>query len=244
MLVYEPKGRAREYAPLALNIFRGCGHRCSYCYAPASLKMDRTEFINPAPRKDIIKKLEKELKSGMSLFQPEDKPQVLLCFSCDPYQPLNDSLRLTRKVILLLHDAGYPVHVLTKGGTRAVPDFGLLTKKNDAFATTMTFMNPELSIKYEPNAALPKNRIEAIRIAHDLGIFTWVSLEPVIDKDETLAVIEATHDIVDHYKIGKLNHETSQIDWKAFGEEVQCIMIKLGKSHYIKKDLQDKMDKH
>ncbi len=34
MLIYVPKGRAREYSPLALNLYRGCEHRCSYCYCP------------------------------------------------------------------------------------------------------------------------------------------------------------------------------------------------------------------
>ncbi len=32
-VVYEPRGRAREYSPLALNLYRGCSSRCVYCYA-------------------------------------------------------------------------------------------------------------------------------------------------------------------------------------------------------------------
>jgi len=31
-IIYEPKGAAREYAELALNVYRGCVHRCIYCY--------------------------------------------------------------------------------------------------------------------------------------------------------------------------------------------------------------------
>ncbi len=30
-LIYTPKGRAREYAALACNVYRGCDHQCSYC---------------------------------------------------------------------------------------------------------------------------------------------------------------------------------------------------------------------
>ena len=29
-IIYEPKGRAREYAPLACNLAVGCVHRCVY----------------------------------------------------------------------------------------------------------------------------------------------------------------------------------------------------------------------
>mgnify|MGYP001557876463 FL=1 len=30
-LIYEPAGRAREYAALACNVYRGCDHACVYC---------------------------------------------------------------------------------------------------------------------------------------------------------------------------------------------------------------------
>src|SRR5215472_2137732 len=30
--IYPPRGQAGEYAPLACNPYRGCGHGCVYCY--------------------------------------------------------------------------------------------------------------------------------------------------------------------------------------------------------------------
>lgn len=30
--IYETKGRAREFCELAINLYTGCRHRCSYCY--------------------------------------------------------------------------------------------------------------------------------------------------------------------------------------------------------------------
>jgi DNA repair photolyase len=30
-IIYAPSGQAGEYAPLATNPYRGCGHKCSYC---------------------------------------------------------------------------------------------------------------------------------------------------------------------------------------------------------------------
>ena len=32
-VIYEPKGRAKEYAELAVNLYNGCSHGCEYCYA-------------------------------------------------------------------------------------------------------------------------------------------------------------------------------------------------------------------
>jgi hypothetical protein len=44
--IYPPKGQAGEYAPLAANPYRGCGHRCKYCYVPEKVirTLKRPEF--------------------------------------------------------------------------------------------------------------------------------------------------------------------------------------------------------
>jgi DNA repair photolyase len=36
LVIYEPKGKAGEYAPLALNLYAGCSHGCTYCFAPTA----------------------------------------------------------------------------------------------------------------------------------------------------------------------------------------------------------------
>lgn len=38
--IYEPRGAAREYAELALNVYEGCTHQCAYCYAVVSTPFD------------------------------------------------------------------------------------------------------------------------------------------------------------------------------------------------------------
>ncbi len=81
-VIYEPKGKAREYSPLALNLYNGCSNGCKYCYVPAYCRRDRKEFKNnTVVRKDVLKKLERdcqELKGGSQ--------QILMCFTSDPYQ--------------------------------------------------------------------------------------------------------------------------------------------------------------
>ena len=52
--VYAPKGQAGEYAPLATNPYRGCGHKCAYCYVPNVLRMDRKEFDAGAVIRETI----------------------------------------------------------------------------------------------------------------------------------------------------------------------------------------------
>lgn len=233
--IYEPKGRAREYAELACNLYRGCGHQCVYCYAPAATFQDRVSFGNPKPRKGILEQLQKD---AAKLAQREGPRSVLLCFSTDPYQPINDTHQLTHQAIRILHANGFNVTILTKGGHRAEQDF-FLYRPGDEFATTLTFMDDGSSLTWEPEAARPWERINTLYVAHRLGIETWVSLEPVIDPAETLEIIRQTHTFVDHYKVGTLNNHpwAKQIDWPKFAKDVVATLEQYGCSYYLKNDL-------
>jgi DNA repair photolyase len=43
-IIYEPKGKAREYAPLAANLYKSCSHGCRFCFAPSAMRMGRDTF--------------------------------------------------------------------------------------------------------------------------------------------------------------------------------------------------------
>ncbi len=235
-LIYEPRGRAREYAPLACNLYGGCDHACTYCYAPDAVHKDRAGFATPHTRgDDFLTRLDKE---GKRLATAHVTGQVLLCFTCDPYQHLDVAERLSREAIRILHRHGFPVSVLTKGGSRALRDINLFFN-TDAFATTLTLLSDKHSLAWEPGAALPEDRIETLQAFHKAGIPTWVSLEPVLNPESTLELIRRTHPFVDLYKVGTLNHHplAKTIDWRKFAVDATTLLASLGKQHYIKDDL-------
>jgi DNA repair photolyase len=238
-IVYEPAGRAREYAALAANLYSGCGHGCKYCYAPGALRRDSGQFHNsPQPRAKILALL----KNDCQKLSSKNTPPVLFSFTTDPYQPLDEAYQLTRYGIQILHDNGLNVEILTKGGMRAARDFDLLTPK-DAFATTLTFIDTEQSREWEPVAALPADRMEAMRLAHSKGIRVWASLEPVIDPEQSLELIRKTHTFVDLFKVGVLNHHpyANKINWHDFGWKAKKLLESLGKPYYLKHDLRQQM---
>ena len=198
-VIYETKGRAKEFNELAINLFTGCGHRCIYCYGADVTHQDKNAFENnPRPRL-TLEDLEQSAKQWSG-----DKRRILLCFVTDPYQPVEQETKLTRHAIEILHRHKLNVVILTKGGARSTRDFDLLTPQ-DAYATTLTLTNDSDSLRWEPMAAFPSERIDALMKAHELGIETWVSFEPVIYPQQTYELFQMTRGFVGHYKVGSVS---------------------------------------
>lgn len=171
-----------------------------------------------------------------------NRDRVHLSFVGDPYDLGRQDCGYTRRVLELFKKYHHPFQILTKGGSRAFLDFDLYGK-DDRFGVTLTFDNDNDSRKWEPGAALPDDRIEALRIAHEIyGISTWVSLEPVIDPLQTLHLIDLTHEYVDFYWVGKLNHDPEferTIDWVKFRSDAIQLLEKHGNDYGIKRYLKE-----
>lgn len=244
--IYEPRTRAREYSDLAINVCNGCNHKCLYCYARMMFKRYRPSenFEAVSYRTGIVEAVKNQLSSGKYKGK-----KIMLCFICDPY-PANIDTTLTREIMMAIKEAGANFSILTKGGIRAARDYDLYGS-DDSFGSTLTFMNADDSCKFEPHATLPTSRIAALNYAHQQGIRTWVSMEPVIDPKQTLELIELSMGFVDLYKVGKLNSDNCRgsehyeelkqieqsIDWKDFGERAEALLKGYGKEYYLKEDL-------
>lgn len=235
--IYAPKGQAGEYAPLAANPYRGCGHACAYCYVPAVLKMKRPDFdAGAVPRPDYLRHL---IKDAQKYQRAGITEQVMISFTSDPYHPGDNTL--TRETIKVLQDHGLGVCTLTKGGTRSLRDFDLFRPSRDAFASTLTSLDAAFSRKWERAAALPSDRLRALRTFHERGIYTWVSLEPTLDVEASLSIVQATHQYVDLYKVGRANYlkeVTRCTDWRDYTLRMIDLLQRVGAAHYIKRDLQ------
>jgi DNA repair photolyase len=234
--IYAPAGQAGEYAPLAVNPYRGCGHKCAYCYVPLITKQDRAEFDAGAIlRENFLDNLEKDARKYQAV---GSTGQVLLSFSTDPYHPGDTAP--TRRALEILIEHGLAFCTLTKGGTRALRDLDLFRPDRDAFASTLTSLDDRFSRKWERAAAPPGDRLEALSRFHDAGIFTWISLEPTLDVEASLAIVDATREFVDLYKVGKLNYVkiTKVVDWRDYTLRMIDRLSRYGKQAYVKKDLQ------
>jgi DNA repair photolyase len=236
--IYVPKGSAGEYSPLGCNPYEGCDHGCSYCYQHAMVNRFQpdSDFNNVRPKESFIEALLKDAPKFKGC------KQVLLCFACDPYNKLNNTLQTTRQVLEILLANKIAVAILTKGGRNAYQDAILLKMfgPHAMVGTTLTYDNDADSLANEPGAALPGERIEMLKYFHEMGITTWASFEPVMDPNQSLKLLELSTPYCDKFKIGKLNHNPKLeklIDWGKFLAEAVAIMRKYNKAFIIKSDL-------
>jgi DNA repair photolyase len=265
-VIYKPAGRAQEYAEskpgaddgYALNIYRGCVHHCAYCYVP---------FMPPwkweqEPKRQFHEKVEQRKGFVSKLVNDCDKMAdaglmgnpLHLCFTCDPYPP--EGHEFTRHVLEILESSGFTnVQILTKGGMLASRDFQIMARNGWKFGSTIISTSKLwqthktdhglMQEGWEPRAAPYKERAEAVKLAKAKGIFTWVSMEPVLQTFDAIRIIEELKPFVDLWKIGKINHggvispqvaEIEEgIDWAEFLTDVTAALA--GSEYIIKKSL-------
>lgn len=238
-IIYEPKGRAREYSPLAANLYLGCDHGCRYCYAPSAMRQTFSEFAKVWPRKRIREALAKD--AAKHRFSPNP---VLLSFIGDPYCRLEIEERITRHALEQFLVNHVPATILTKGGERCLRDLGLFSAfgPHIRVGATLTFWNRDKSAEWEPSAADPQDRIATLMILREHGIRTWASMEPVLDPDESLNLITAAAPYVAEFKLGKLNHDKERedkINWPAYLSSAVSILRDAGCRFYVKRDLRE-----
>jgi len=235
-MIYEPKGKAAEYAHLALNLFAGCDNACVDCWAPTAMHVPREKFVKCRHRPHLRESVEKYAPN----YSGTDK-RVHLCFSCDPYPGIKGAAELTRDVLMLLSRNSVPFQILSKSGARGIADFDLYGP-DDACAASLTMLNSVDSKKYEPGAALPMERIATLIVAKKRGIHTWASMEPVRNPAQSLELIEIAACAVDLYKLGKLNYVQNNINWREYGRRAIELLKKLNKPYFVKADLAKHLD--
>lgn len=234
-IVYEPKGKAREYAELACNLYTSCVHGCKYCYVPGAVRKSREEFCGGGVMvKDALKRFAHD-----AALLACDQRDILFSFTCDPYQS-DESAALMEEVYKIAAANDLKLSVLTKAGFRAVRHLPYFELYGWKFGTTVCFMDEKLREEWEPGAPSIHSRLMAISEAHRRGIYTWVSVEPVIDPDEALRVMWVFKNAVDLWKIGKINHFPEiekKYDWVDFRERVKARLEEFGANYYLKKSL-------
>lgn len=200
-----------EYADFCINHVEGCSHGCTFpCYAFMMAKRfgkvkNYEEWKKPKIVKNALELLEKEIPK----YKNEIK-FVHLCFTTDPFMyKFQEIERLTLKIINKLNSHSIKCTILTKG-VYPIDLTNLKTySKDNEYGITLVSLKDDFKKRFEPNSAPYLNRIESLRILHDAGLKTWVSMEPYptpnLIKQDLLEILKKVS-FVDKIIFGKLNY--------------------------------------
>ncbi|MGH8809313.1 MAG: PA0069 family radical SAM protein, partial [Noviherbaspirillum sp.] len=168
---------------VSLNPYRGCEHGCIYCYARPT-----HSYLGLSPGLDFESKvfakinapelLRRELAKASYVPEP-----IAIGVNTDAYQPCERELRLTRRVLEVLHECEHPVALITKSSL-IERDIDLLAemaaRRQAVAAVTLTTLDPTIARTLEPRATAPQRRLRTIRSLSEAGIPVGVSIAPVI----------------------------------------------------------------
>jgi len=164
-------------ADFTLNCYVGCSHRCLYCYARymQKLKNRPQEWGNFVEVKiNAAQALRRQIKK---IRAPKE---VFMSSVCDGWQPIEAKYKLSRACLKMLLETGFSVSILTKSSL-ILRDFDLLASyKTPSLGMTLTALEKNIQKALEPYASESLERINALKIAQDKGIKTWVFLGPLI----------------------------------------------------------------
>jgi DNA repair photolyase len=115
----------------------------------------------------------------------------------DPYQPLERSLKITRRLLAIMASCRQPVFIITKNAmvVRDVDHLASLAQVGAAgVALSITTLDPRLAAVMEPRASAPAARLEAVHRLAEAGVPTMVMAAPMIpglNDHEMPAILEA-----------------------------------------------------
>lgn len=207
--IYQPSGKAAEYAEWACNFYVGCSNGCDYCYCKKGILAGVMGQDKPQLKKCFrdenaaIEQFRKELGRNL-LWEGENSTLkthgIFFSFTTDPM--LEETIGLTIDALIACNDNDVPVKILTKMADWIDPflEYGYGNIDNIAIGFTLTGHD-----ELEPCASPNTERIKAMRKLHDAGFKTFASIEPIIDFPSAKSCILFTLGFCDLYKIGLMS---------------------------------------
>ena len=161
----------------SMNLYRGCTHGCIYCDSRSRCYQFTHPFEDVAVKRNAPDLLEDILRT-------KRKPVMIGTGSMsDPYQPCEETLRLTRRCLELIHRYGFGASVITKSD-RVLRDRDLFAdihqRAKSVLQMTLTVADDDLSRILEPNVSPSSRRYVILKAFQERGVPTVVWLSPFL----------------------------------------------------------------
>lgn len=209
-----------KYCPNAFHIdtYEGCPFGCKYCFANTRAggfqKQRKNEAIDS---KYLSRPFEKAFESDkefkdITVELLQHKVPLHLGGMSDPFQPREFSEHKTYELLELSNKHQYPIMISTK--VDHLPDeyWAILDPKIHAFQVSLCGMSDDFIRRYETHTPSPLNRVNFIKELRSRGFWVSVRIQPLIELNEALKVVETVNDFVnyitvEHLKIPTDNYE-------------------------------------
>jgi len=175
----------------SVNPYEGCSFNCIYCYIRGSkygVNMARNLSVKINAPELLEKQLSTRAKKG-------EYGIIALSSSTEPYMPIEEKLKLTRKLLEIILKYKFPIHVLTKSKL-VLRDLDLLKeidknailpsdlkpklKHGAIISFSISTLDEKLAKILEPGAPTPKERLETMKKCKEEGFLTGVCYIPIL----------------------------------------------------------------
>lgn len=160
-----------------MNLYRGCTHGCIYCDSRSAC------YQIGHPFEDIEVKRNADTILDDQLRRRRKKTMIHTGSMCDPYIPLENELRLTRRALKVIARRGFGLTILTKSD-RILRDMDLLEdihrKQKCVVQVTLTTHDEALCKLLEPNVSGTAARVEVLKECKRRGIPAVVWMSPIL----------------------------------------------------------------
>lgn len=185
--MHEKKVKSILSTQNGMNLYRGCTHGCIYCDSRSKCYNFDHVFEDIEVKVNAPELLEDALRRKRS------KCMIGTGAMCDPYMPIEDDLKLTRRCLEIIDRHGFGLAIQTKS-SRILRDLDLLRsiheKAKCVVQMTLTTFDESLCQILEPNVSTTRERFEVLQVLRDAGIPTVVWLSPLLpfinDTEENL----------------------------------------------------------
>jgi len=159
-----------------MNIYRGCSHGCIYCDSRSDCYKN-TDFDTVKVKENVLQIIRDELRRKVRT------GVIGTGAMSDPYNPLEQNLKLTRHALELINAFEFGVSISTKSKL-IVRDADMLQeiKAHSPVIVKMTITaeNDELCRLIEPNVSVSSQRFEALSVLAEKGIYCGVLMMPIL----------------------------------------------------------------
>lgn len=174
-----------------INPYSGCSFNCLYCYIRGSKYGEHMEE-KTSVKTNALELLDKQLNSRARKGQ---YGIIVLSSATDPYLHFEETEQLTRRMLQLILQYRFPVHIITKSNL-VLRDLDILTEIDKAAIlppdlegrlahramVTFSFSTVDDTVAkiFEPGATPPSLRLNALKCCVEQNFHTGVSLMPLL----------------------------------------------------------------